>query len=253
VIGVDTLSAPAPVTPSTRRWGLLHALVGVGIFVACIFGPSIMPPDWITYPVWLVSAFAMPLLVIGWIVFVSRTWGTGSLIRDYALTFRWIDLLAIPLAFAVIWYGIPFVVGAALLILGDPGGLDTNVMVSSDPMVWVPDLILAVIAAPFVEEVVFRGMLQPSLKRWFDGDMPDQERSFRATNAAVLITAVVFCSLHLPQILGGVNGVALGAVTLFSGIVLGALAMATRRTAPSIVVHSVTNLVATATAYGLIA
>lgn len=94
-------------------------------------------------------------------------------------------------------------------------------------------------------------MLQPSLKRWFDGHMPDQDRSFRATNAAVLITAVIFASLHLPQILGGVNGVSLAAGTLFAGIIFGALAMATRRTAPSIVVQAAINLFATASAYWL--
>lgn len=240
-------------TPSTRRWGLLHALGGVGIFIVCIFGPSFVPPEWLTYPVWLVLNFAMPFLVVGWIVFVSRRWGTGNLIRDYGLSFRWIDVLAIPLAFAAIWFAQPFIVYIALLMFGDPGGSDTNVMVSPDPMIWIPDAFLAIIAAPFIEEVVFRGMVQPSLKRWFDGEMPDQIRSFRATNAAILITAALFCALHLPQILAGVNGVGLGAVTFFSGLVLGALAMATRRTAPGIVVHSAANVVATATAYGLVA
>jgi membrane protease YdiL (CAAX protease family) len=140
----------------------------------------------------------------------------------------------------------------ALLIFGDPGGLSTNVVVSPEPMIWFPELILAIVAAPFIEEIVFRGMLQPSLKRWFDGHKPDQDRSYRATNAAVLITAVIFAALHLPQILGGVNGVSLAAGTLFAGIVFGALAMATRRTAPSIVVHAAMNLAATASAYGLV-
>lgn len=224
----------------------------MGIFVVGIFGPSLLPREWVTYAVWLVLSFAMPLLVVGWILFVSRRWGTGNPIRDYGLSLRWIDLLAIPLAFAVIWFAQPFVVYIALLMFGDPGGLDSNVTVSPDPMIWVPDVFLAIIVAPFIEEVVFRGMLLPSLKRWFDGETPDQTRSFRATNAAVLITAVLFASLHLPQSTYGVNGVALAAVTLFSGVVFGALAMATRRTAPSIVVHAATNLVATATAYGLV-
>lgn len=216
-----------------------------------MFASSLIPLNWTTYPVWLVSAFSMPLLVLGWIVFVSRRWGTGNIIRDYGLSFRWIDLLGIPVAFAVIWFVEPVFVYIALLIFGDPGGLDTNVVVSPNPMIWFPNLILAIIAAPFIEEVVFRGMLQPSLKRWFDGHMPDQDRSYRATNAAVLITAVLFCSLHLPQVLGGVNGVSLAATTLFSGIIFGALAMATRRTAPSIVVHAAMNLAAIASAYGL--
>ncbi|WP_448808715.1 CPBP family intramembrane glutamic endopeptidase [Agromyces bauzanensis] len=250
--GVDVTIAASSATPSTRRWGLLHALVGVGIFVACIFGPSLLPPEWVTYPVWLVLSFAMPLLVVGWILFVSRRWGTGNLVRDYGLSFRWIDLLAIPVAFAAIWFAQPFVVYIALLMFGDPGGRDSNVFVSPDPMLWVPEVFLGIIAAPFTEEVVFRGMLQPSLKRWFDGPMPDQTRSFRATNAAVLISAAMFASLHLPQSFDGVNGVGLGAVALLSGIILGALAMATRRTAPSIVVHAAMNLMATATAYGLV-
>ncbi|MFE6964309.1 CPBP family intramembrane glutamic endopeptidase [Agromyces sp. NPDC057679] len=193
----------------------------------------------------------MPVLITGWIVVVSRRWGTGNVIRDYGLSFRWIDLLGIPLAFAAIWYIEPIVVFIALMIFGDPGGLETNVVVSPEPMVWLPELVLAVVAAPFIEEVVFRGMLQPSLKRWFDGEWPDPDRSVRATNGAVLITAVIFCSLHLPQIIGGVNGVSLAASTLFAGIVFGTLAMATRRTAPSIVVHAASNLVATAGAYGM--
>lgn len=257
VIDVDKSAPPAPalapVTPSTRRWGLPHALVGVGIFVVCILGPSIIPIELMSYPVWLAVNFAMPVLIVGWIVVVSRRWGSGSLIRDYGLSFKWIDLLAIPLAFAVIWFAEPFFVSIALMIFGDPGGSDTNVIVTPDPAIWVPMTFLAIVSAPFIEEVVFRGMLQPSLKRWFDGYAPDQDRSYRATNAAVLITAVIFASLHLPQVLGGVNGVSLAAATLFSGIVFGALAMATRRTAPSIVVHAASNVVATATAYGLLA
>ena len=215
-------------------------------------GPSIIPIELMTYPVWLAVSIAMPVLVVSWIVFVSRRWGTGSLIRDYGLSFRWIDLLAIPVAIAVIWFVEPIFMSFALLVFGDPGGLDTNVVVSPEPLIWLPDLVLAVAVAPFIEEVVFRGMLQPSLKRWFDGYAPDQDRSFRATNAAVLVTAVLFASLHLPQVLDGVNGVTLAASTLFSGIVFGALAMANRRTAPSIVAHSATNLLATASAYGLI-
>jgi membrane protease YdiL (CAAX protease family) len=200
-----------------------------------------------------VTSFALPVLVTGWIVFVSRRWGTGNLIRDYGLWFRWIDLLGIPVAFAAIWFVQPYVVYLALLMFGDPGGLDSNVVVTPEPLIWVPSVILSIIAAPFVEEVVFRGMLQPSLKRWFDGPDPDQTRSFRATNAAVLITAATFAALHLPQSLAGVNGVALTAASLFAGVVFGALAMATRRTAPSIVVHAATNVVANATAYGLVA
>ncbi|GAA4064634.1 CPBP family intramembrane glutamic endopeptidase [Agromyces indicus] len=253
VSGIDLITAPSSATPSTRRWGLLHALVGVGIFALCILGPSLLPAEWVSYPVWLAIVFALPVLVTAWIVVVSRRWGTGDLIRDYGLSFRWIDLLGIPAAFAAIWFIQPVVVYLALLMFGDPGGLDSNVFVTPEPAIWVPSLILSVIAAPFIEEVVFRGMLQPSLKRWFDGPDPDQIRSFRATNAAVLITAATFAALHLPQSLAGVNGVALTAATLFAGIVLGALAMATRRTAPSIVVHAASNLVANATAYGLVA
>lgn len=253
VSGIDLITAPPSATPSTRRWGLLHALVGVGIFVVGIFGPSLVPTERFSYPMWLLTGFALPVMVTGWIVYVSRRWGTGNLIRDYGLRFRWIDLLGIPVAFAAIWFVQPYVVYLALLMFGDPGGLDSNVFASPDALIWVPSVILSVIAAPFVEEVVFRGMLQPSLKRWFDGSDPDQIRSFRATNAAVLITAATFAVLHLPQSLAGVNGVALTAATLFSGVVFGALAMATRRTAPSIVVHAATNLVANATAYGLVA
>lgn len=215
-------------------------------------GPSIIPFELMTYPVWLAVSIAMPVLVVSWIVFVSQRWGTGSLIRDYGLSFRWVDLLAIPVAIAVIWFVGPIFIGVALMIFGDPGGLPTNVVVTPDPMIWVPMLVLSVVSAPFIEEVVFRGMLQPSLKRWFDGYAPDQDRSFRATNAAVLVTALIFASLHLPQVLGGVNGVILAAGTLFAGIVYGALAMATRRTAPSIVAHAAWNLLATASAYGLI-
>ncbi|MUN06151.1 CPBP family intramembrane glutamic endopeptidase [Agromyces luteolus] len=225
----------------------------MGIFVVGIFGPALLPVEWLTYPVWLALSLAMPVLVVGWIVFVSRRWGTGSLIRDYGLSFRWIDLLGIPVAFAAIWFLEPFAVYVALLMFGDPGGLDSNVFPSPDPMIWLPTVVLAVVAAPFIEEVVFRGMLQPSLKRWFDGPDPDQTRSFRATNAAIVLTALLFASLHLPQAFAGVNGVALAAATFLSGIVLGALAMATRRTAPSIVVHAASNLVATASAYGLVA
>ncbi|MFF2272074.1 CPBP family intramembrane glutamic endopeptidase [Agromyces sp. NPDC058136] len=250
-IDIDTATARTAETPTATRWGLLHAFVGVAIFAAGIFLPALIPAELMSPPLALACAFALPAAVIVWIVVVSRRWGTGNLIRDYGLRFRWIDLLGIPVAFGVIWFVQPMVVVVALLIFGDPGGSDTNVVVSPEPLIWVPQLVLAVVLAPFVEEVVFRGMLQPSLRRWFDGEWPDADRRVRATNGAVILTSLVFCSLHLPQIVGGVNGVALGAATFFSGIVFGVHAMATRRTAPSIVVHAAANLVAVVTAYGL--
>jgi membrane protease YdiL (CAAX protease family) len=92
-------------------------------------------------------------------------------------------------------------------------------------------LVTAVIAAPFVEEIVFRGlMLRGLLSRM--GAVP-----------AIGIQGVLFGVAHIDPVRGQGN---LGLAMILSGVglVLGASAYLFRRLGPTIVSHMITNTVA---------
>jgi membrane protease YdiL (CAAX protease family) len=92
-------------------------------------------------------------------------------------------------------------------------------------------LVLAVVAAPFVEEIVFRGYVLRGLR----GSMP--------LAAALAAQAVLFGVAHVDPVRGWGN---LGLVVVLSGVgaVLGIAAHLFRRLGPAIVAHAIINTLA---------
>lgn len=92
-------------------------------------------------------------------------------------------------------------------------------------------LVLAIVAAPIVEEIVFRGlMLRGLLSRW-------------PVWAAVLVQGVLFGAAHIaPE--RGVRNIGLVLVLSAVGCVFGAFAVGTRRLAPSMIAHAIVNTIA---------
>lgn len=171
-----------------------------------------------------------PVMAFCW--WGSHRWGRGSLRGDSGLYVRTADLGWGPLtwiacvtaqavvAVVVVALGIPFTGNLEDL---DGGGLDRGYVISL--------LVLAVVAAPLVEEIVFRGVVM----RGLIGRLP--------VAAVVAVQAVAFGMAHTDPVRGTGN---IGLVLVLSavGAVLGAAAYLLRRLGPTIIAHAIINGVA---------
>lgn len=169
------------------------------------------------------------LLVTCW--GVSRRYGSGRLVADFALRFRRADVgLGIALAAAARLLGVVVVVPIVVL-LDEP--LRSNLEAVDDVARGVGGVALVValvlVGAPLVEEMFFRGLLQRSLEARFHRTL------------AVAVQALVFGLAHLSGRLGVVN-VAVFAATALAGVVFGVAALRYGRLGPGIAAHAWFNL-----------
>lgn len=184
---------------------------------------------------WPVAVYVALLATIGygpslyWCWYACRRWGTGRLGVDIGLRPRWSDLGWGP----VVWLAaLAIQVVAALIItaLGVPieGNTEAISEGSVDRTYIVSIVITAVIAAPIVEEMVFRGVVLQGL------------RSRLPVVAAVALQGVLFGLAHVDPVRGAGN---LGLVIVLSGvgIAFGVAAVLLRRIGASIVAHALFN------------
>lgn len=212
-----TPSFPPP-DPSERvvwRWsgigfpaGIAFALWMAAFVVGSVLSATIVvatghgTTDPSAMPVWVVS-----LAVVGlWIPFAtlvgygSRTHGSGRLVDDLALRFRTRDLWGLPIGIACQLILVPVVTWLASRVA--PGVFDYDEMetrardlVDNAAGAWFA-LLFAVVAvgAPLVEEAVYRGVLQGSLRRVV--------HPWLALGAvAVLFAAIHFSVIEFPGLL----------------------------------------------------
>jgi membrane protease YdiL (CAAX protease family) len=160
---------------------------------------------------------------------VSRRYGTGSLAVDLGLSGRWLDL-----AWGVLtWMGAlvaEVLVVIALQLLGFPLGSNTEGIsdTTDEPGLFATVAFVAIIVAPIVEELFFRGLLLRSFESRFH------------PYAAILLQGALFGLIHLQPGLGSGN------VTLFFalaavGSAFGFAAQRSGRLGPAIVGHLVFN------------
>jgi len=168
-------------------------------------------------------------LLAMWILSVRK--GTGSFTRDFGLTIE-----------ARHWWGIPaglglqtvvaLVTAPLLRVLFPDGPPQQSIATLTEGTATVFDGILIVvmvgIAAPIVEEMLFRGML---LSRFSRSMSPAW---------AILLQAIVFASIHLldPSAIAALPGL------LIVGAVLGYAAMRTGNLSLPIMIHAGVNLTA---------
>lgn len=169
------------------------------------------------------------LPVVGFIIISARSWGTGDLLGDLGLRSRWIDLGWGPL----IWLAaitVQILLGGLILTFDLPTVSNTEGMseMSGRTAEIVVLVFAAVVMAPIVEELVFRGLLMRSLARVMRAPW------------AILIQAFLFGLLHLNPEAGIAN---LGLVVILTGVgaVFGVAAHRLGRIAPSIIAHAIFN------------
>jgi len=233
--------------PDPRRWGLGD--VGYGLLVA--FGGQMVigvvlalagavdTDDGLELPAWgiLLSVAAGWLGFIGWPVLASYVKGQRSLARDFGLLFRPVDVgwgilggavvLGLTVALNVFWY----------VVSGDNAPDNAGFLPDSPSVVAAVGLFLAVaVVTPFAEELFFRGLLLRALEKRFN------------TNIAVVVSAMVFGSLHIAGVTSAsslgelaLHGIFIGVVITGYGVVFAVLTVYTGRLWPAIVAHMVIN------------
>lgn len=180
-------------------------------------------------PIWatLIAAVALWSALVAGMVWVSGRYGTGSLVADLGLRFRPIDLVGIPLGVVcqlvlvrVVYWPLRSIWPATF----DEGRIETSArdLYDSAHGAWLVGLVLmVVVGAPVVEELVYRGLLQRSVAQRLPGA------------AAVVLVAAWFALIHFrPVEYPG----------LFAfGLVLGAMALVTRRLGMGVLAHCAFN------------
>lgn len=177
--------------------GWAGAFVASNILASVIFGATGDSGD--DAPIWVVGLVALslwvPLIVV--LVTLSTRLGSGHFVRDYALSFRLVDLAGIPIG-----------VASQLLLVNlvywplrswFPGTFDVEAvedrargLFDRADGAWIIVLVLiVVVGAPIVEELVYRGFIHGSLQgRFSDG--------LALLGAAVWFTLIHFTPVEFP-------------------------------------------------------
>jgi membrane protease YdiL (CAAX protease family) len=227
----ETDSSPFPPTippaPAVATWAF-GWFVGLGVVSLIVLAAFGVEGDDYT-----IAELGLATLA-GYVVFGAALWftsnrhGSGDLAADYAVGFRSVDLVGLPVGALAQLLLIPALYAPLRAVWPDTfsqaeleeraqsladkaGGFSTVLLV-----------LLVVVAAPVVEEVVYRGLLQRSL------------RGRLGAAASFLVVAVLFTLVHLsPVEYPGLFAVAL---------VFGAGVLVTGRLGWSLFAHAAFNL-----------
>jgi CAAX protease family protein len=186
---------------------------------------------------WPVLVYAALLTTIGygpslvWCSYVSRRWGSGRVTADVGLRFRWSDAGWGP----VIWiaaFVAQIAVAAVIIVLDIPLTSNTERVsdIDADRAYVIALAVTACVAAPIVEEMVFRGVVMRGLLARL------------GAFSTVVLQAVFFGAAHFDPVRGTGN---IGLVMVLSavGAAFGLGAYLLRRIGPTVVAHAIFNSV----------
>lgn len=177
--------------------------------------------------------------LVGMAVLASRRKGYGTLAADFGFTARWSDvgvgvggalvaqLLLVPVVALALRpvFGHPDVSKPVHDLVNDAGGARALVLV-----------LVAVVFAPLVEELFFRGLLLRSLERRL------------GTAWAIAVSSVLFGLAHPQPLPGGAVVIVMAGLTALA-VLLSLLAVRTGRLGASIVAHAGFNAISLVLAY----
>ena len=198
------------------RWllrGILHWNLPIALYIVILAVVVYAPSLW-------------------WWRLASRRYGTGRPAADVGLRFRPVDAGWGPVTWLACLAG-QAVVAAIVLALKIPlVGNTESIRESRTVMAYViPMVVMAVAIAPFVEEIVFRGLVL----RGFAGVMP--------WGLAVTVQGVLFGLAHVdPQ--RGVGNIGLVMVLSAVGVMLGGSTYLLRRLDARVGAHAIINAIA---------
>lgn len=210
---------------------------------------------------WVLGAFvAVPLLVVlaggtvgddlsipqlamatagAWAVFAvalvvaSRRFGTGDLLSDFGLSFRPLDLVGIPIGVATQFLLVPLLYWPLRELWPDTfdaGRIEERARELADKAAGLDTVLLVlvvVVGAPFVEELVYRGLVQRSLS------------VATGASSGLLLASILFAIIHFSPV--EYPGL------LVAGLVFGLCSAVAGRLGPAIMAHAAFNAAGLAT------
>jgi hypothetical protein len=228
---------PRPLPARAAWFGLAGAVVGfLASGILQVIAAAIVPGS--TAAQILMGEIGLWCGLGGTCVVASRRFGTGSLVRDFGLRFRLIDLAYGPIAAVACVFAAGFV-GAAFHGTQFAGS-NTNIITSQQGNTTGVAIVtvIASIGAPIFEELFFRGFLRLSL-------------ASRLGVGAIWAQAGFFGLAHY-QFGLGLGNVSIFCATAAIGVVLGYTAHLNRRLGPGMIAHGLFNLFVTLTIIGVI-
>jgi membrane protease YdiL (CAAX protease family) len=224
---------PHPTLPIESAWGAL-AVLTASLIVGKLVVDLLVDYDWPLLVYIVIASLVSYGPSVAWVLYVRRRWGEGRF-EPLGGRLRWSDLGWGPLTWltAVLTQA---VLAAVILTLDLPFTSNIEDGVGGDDRTYVVALLVAaVVAAPLVEEFVFRGVVL----RGFLSRMP----------AAVAIgtQGVLFGVAHFDPV-RGMGNIGLLLVLSGVGVVLGGAAFLLRRLGPVVLAHAILNAVALALA-----
>lgn len=170
--------------------------------------------------------------IVLWCWWAAERWAHTSLRAAAGFYFRWSDTGWGP----IVWlccFGTQIAIGTIIVVFDVPFTSNTESLDSGpvDRGYVIAVLVLAVVAAPIVEEIAFRGFVLRGLLGRFPA-VP-----------AIAIQAVLFGSAHFDPTRGAGN---IGLIMILSGVgaVLGGAAYLFRRLGASVLAHGILNAIA---------
>ena len=241
--------------PAGMRWGLWEVGIGLVVFVTlgaafAVIARVVLPEKVFTAnlePLGFASALVAYGALVAVIVIASRRLGLRSLAADFGLRFRPVDL-AIGLGVGIV--GRIFTVLLTLVTISITGYTPErgNFVLAADPLWMVLNgVVIAVLVAPVVEELFFRGLLLRAVRnrvlRWRGREQPaDAATQKRAVILSVAISSIAFMALHMYQAIGDPTlAIILGGSTLFVGLLNALVTIRTGRLGGAIIGHMVFN------------
>ena len=227
-VGLAPPAEPHPSLPLAAAVGALAILLG-SLVGGRLLIDALSRFEWplLVYVAILTSVGYGPSLV--WCWYVSRRWGSRRLGADVGLRFRWSDAGWGP----VIWIAAlvtQIAVAALIIVLDIPLTSNTERVsdIDANRAYVIALAVTAVVAAPLVEEMVFRGVVMRGL------------RARLGAVATVILQAAFFGAAHFDPVRGTGN---IGLVMVLSsvGAAFGLGAYLLRRIGPTIVAHAIFN------------
>jgi len=251
----SVVTAPIPYSPPAEaRWGILDAGLGLVILIVVLFGgatvtaliPGIAPDSG---QFWFgIVAYG---LVVVYLAIVSFTRGQRSLVKDFGLKFRWIDLpLGLGIAVVARILSAIFVLVATGLTGTLPEG--GNVQLGDDKL-WAVlyGVLIGSLLAPLVEELFFRGLVLRAVRHAVlrgPGRLRPQpavaDVQKWAAGIAAVVSAALFAALHFNSAFDPTLIIALTLSTFAFGLLNAIVTLRTGRMGAAIIAHVLFNGVA---------
>jgi hypothetical protein len=227
-----------PKGPGIKGGGIAAVGIGAGVIgtIAVAIAFYVGGPDHLdVHNPWfmLASQGALWAGFLGAVVTASWRNGTRSLARDYGLSWpRWSDL-STGVAGGILGR-LPSTIILVLIVLAGNGfnapngaGRQINGAAPEGTTGWIIVGLLTIVGAPFVEELLFRGLIQGAFTRRV------------GPTAAIFVTALIFCFAHV------LNEGPFAPLVLFPpALVLGYLRHRYGRLAPGMIAHGTFNAIA---------